>query len=292
MFRFWRWATVVGLTCVFMTTSAVVGVRGTAATWDRPDLVRLHYAANSNFAPDGRYLPGKYGFNLADVSTAAQFANLPRGVRGLVYLGSCGGVDQNFVTTVESYSDSWKLFGFYLIDDPVPATCPAANLKSESTYIHDHFRRARTFILEQNLASSAHPSYIGGYDQANTGIDFFGIDPYPCRTELNGCAPTMIASYVSAAESFGIPRSSIIPVFQAFGGGTWRDDGGGGYLMPTAAQMRSIIVQWAELIPSPAFDFTYSWGSQRADIALADAPAGVRAVLVAHNRRCPHRVPW
>ena len=87
---------VVGLACVLMTTSAVVGVRGAAATRDRPDRIRLHYAANSNFAPDGSYLPGEYGFNLADVSTPVQLANLPRGVRGLAYLGFCGGIDQQF----------------------------------------------------------------------------------------------------------------------------------------------------------------------------------------------------
>ncbi len=279
----------IGLVCALVTADAMVGVRGTAAARGRPvpTPARMHYAANTNFAPDGRYLPGEYGFNLADVSTPVQLAALPRHVLGLVYLGSCSGADQNFATAVAQFSGNRKLFGFYLIDDPVPATCPAANLQSESTYIHDHVRGARTFIVEQNLSSSAKPSYTGGYDPANTGIDFFGIDPYPCRTELNGCAPTMIASYVSAAERSGIPPSSIIPVFQAFGGGTWRDDGGGSYQMPTAGQMRSIIFQWAKVIPSPLFDFTYSWGSQRADTALVDAPAGVLAVLAAHNAvRC------
>lgn len=273
----------VGLACVLMTAGAPVGVFGTAATRVRPVQVRLHYAANNNFAPDGSYLPGTYGFNLADVTTTTQLDALPRGVLGLVYLGSCGGSDQDFANAVDRFSGDTKLFGFYLIDDPVPATCPAANLQSESAYIHDHIRHARTFIVEQNLSSSKNPSYAGGYDPANTGIDFFGIDPYPCRTELGGCDPTMIANYVSAAERAGIPPSSIIPMFQAFGGGTWRDDDGGSFQMPTADQMRSIIDQWAKVIPAPLFDFTYSWGSQRADLALADAPVGVRAVLAAHN---------
>jgi hypothetical protein len=289
MFRFWRSATVIGLVCVLMIASALVGVQDAAATRDRPARTRLHYAANSNFAPDGRYLPGRYGFNLADVSTVAQLASLPRGVRALVYLGLCDGADQNFVTTVGEFSGNRKVFGYYLIDDPLPAACPAANLEAESSYIHEHVRGARTFILEQNLAASTDPSYVGGYNPDNTGIDLFGIDPYPCRTELGGCDPTMIASYVAAAEQFGIPRSSIIPVFQAFGGGTWVDDAGGSYQMPTAAELRSILGQWARLVPSPVFDFTYSWGSQRDDTALSNAPADARAVLAAHNDRCSHR---
>jgi hypothetical protein len=274
---------VVSLACV-LTAGAL------ATIWNRPTpsgppvTVGLHYAANSNFASNGRYLPGQFGFNLADVSTAAQLATLPAGVRGLVYLGLCNGADRDFATTVDGFSGSAKLFGFYLIDEPNPATCAPATLKSESTYIHDHISGARTFIVEQNLSASTHPSYAGGYNPANTGIDLFGIDPYPCRTELRGCDPTMVAGFVAAAQRFGIPRSSIVPVFQAFGGGAWIDDGGGSYQLPTANQLNSIIAQWARLIPSPVFDFSYSWGSQRADSALADAPADLRVVLATHNK--------
>lgn len=130
---------------------------------------------------------------------------------------------------------------------------------------------------------SAHPSFAGGYDPANTGIDFFGIDPYPCRTELNGCDPGMIANYVAAARRFGIPRAAIIPVYQAFGGGSWIDDGGGRYLLPTAPAAKSMLNRWSSLIPNPAFDFVYSWGSQRADTALANGPPAVRAVFATHN---------
>lgn len=249
----------------------------------RPVTARLHYAANGNFAANGSYLPGRYGFDLADVSTPDQLAALPTGVLGLVYLGSCTGADREFAATVDGFAGSHQLFGFYLLDEPDPVTCSPAALKSESTYIHAHIAGARTFIVEQNLAASTKPSYAGGYNPANTGIDLFGIDPYPCRTELNGCSPTMIAAYVAAAERFGIPASSIIPVYQSFGGGTWVDDGGGSYQLPNAEQMKSMLGQWATEVPSPVFDFAYSWGIQRADSALADAPADLRAVFGAHN---------
>jgi hypothetical protein len=280
MSRSWRWGGLVG---VLLVVGLLVADRPSPAAPHpaAPHPATLHYAANGNFAPDGRYLPGRDGFNLADVSTPAQLAGLPTGVRGLVYLGSCTGADRDFATKVGAFSGSAKLFGFYLIDDPDPATCPPANLRAESAYIHDHIGGARTFILEQNLSASAHPSYAGGYDPANTGIDFFGIDPYPCRTELNGCDPTMIARYVTAAERFGIPSSSIVPVFQAFGGGSWIDDGGGHYRLPTAEEMKSMFAQWTQLVRSPVFDYVYSWGSQRGDRTLSAAPADLHAAFAA-----------
>jgi hypothetical protein len=278
-----RWLAVIALACELLGVGAMVTARDTTVVPGQPAAIGLHYAANDNFDVDGHYQPARYGFNLADVSTPAQLAALPSGVLGLAYLGSCAGADSAFTALVDSFSNNPKLFGFYLLDEPDPATCPPAALKSESTYIHNHITGARTFILEQNLSASTNPSYLGGYNAANTGIDFFGIDPYPCRTELHGCDPTMIASYVAAAERFGIPKSSIIPVYQAFGGGTWIDDGDGSYQLPTAAQMKSILAQWAKLIPNPVFDFVYSWGSQRADAGLAGAPPDVLAVLAAHN---------
>lgn len=284
VFRIWRWVALVGLVCP-LTACAVAAVQGTPATSGQPVATKIHYAANGNFAANGRYSPGQYGFNLADVSTPDQLAALPAGVLGLVYLGSCTGADKNFAATVNGFASSQRLFGFYLLDEPDPATCAPSALKSESAYIHDHIAGARTFIVEQNLSASTRPSYVGGYNPANTGIDFFGIDPYPCRSELNGCDPRMITAYVAAAERFGIPASSIIPVYQAFGGGTWVDDGSGSYQLPSAAQMQSMFDQWAGVLPSPAFDFAYSWGSQHADSALTDAPADLLAVFGAHNAR-------
>ncbi|HJP79290.1 MAG TPA: hypothetical protein VJ914_33765 [Pseudonocardiaceae bacterium] len=284
MTRTWRWVEAVGLACVLLTAATVVTTCSSAATPDPPAVATLHYAANDNFAPDGRYLPGQYGFDLADVSTPAQLAALPAGVRGLAFLGACLAPGAAFATSLGGFTRNAKLFGFYLVDDPDPATCAPSTLKAESDYIHTHFPGAKTFILEQNLAQSTNPSYVGGYNPANTGIDLYGIDPYPCRTELNGCDPNMIANFVAAAERFGIPASSIVPVFQAFGGGSWVDDGGGQYQLPTASQMNSMLAQWAQVIPSPLFDFVYSWGSQRGDRALAGAPADLLAAFAAHNR--------
>jgi hypothetical protein len=73
-----------------------------------------------HYPPNGDYLPGKLGFNLADVNNVDQINNLEAGVKGLVWIGQCSGVDTKFLRTVQPYARSQKLFGFFLMDDPDP----------------------------------------------------------------------------------------------------------------------------------------------------------------------------
>lgn len=247
----------------------------------------LHYASNGNFGAGNTYLPGKAGFNLADVETEKQLDSLPLGVKGLVWVGQCQGVDSRFLQLVQPFIGHPKLFGFYLMDDPDPTgwyahPCKARNLKAESDWIHAHAPGAKTFIVLMDLSRSGKPSFAGTYNPENSHIDLFGIDPYPCRTELGGCRYDMIDHYVAAAKAWGIPRSRMVPVYQAFGGGKWRDDGWGKYLLPSAAQERQILARWGKLVPSPAFDFAYSWGRQENDASLEAAP-DLQAVFAAHN---------
>ncbi len=242
----------------------------------------LHYAANGNVNAQGTYLPGSAGFNLADVSSSRGASALPTGVTGLAYLGTCGGATSSFRTTIRSFVGNAKLFGFYLMDEPDPRSCPAANLKAESDWIHANDPGAKTFIVVQNMSAAKSPTYLGGYTPANSDVDLYGVDPYPCRTELKGCDYSYITKGVAAAESSGIPRQDIVPVYEAFGGGSWADDGGGHYQLPTGAQEQQIFSTWASVVPTPAFDYAYSWGSQNGDQSLATSTA-LQTVFAAHN---------
>jgi hypothetical protein len=249
---------------------------------------RLHFAPNGNFASDGDFLPGRVGFNLAEVTSVSALDTLPAGVKGLVWVGQCGGVDAPFLETVRAYAGNRNLFGFYLMDDPDPTgwysvRCAAADLKANADWIHANMPGAMTFILLMNMGSSAAPSFPDAYKPANSHIDLFGFSPYPCRTELNRCDFNMIDRYVAAAEASGIPRSKMVPVYQAFGGGDWSDGGGGRYVLPTVGQEREILARWDALVPTAAFDYTYSWGSQRGDAAL-DSSLELQTVFSSHNR--------
>lgn len=246
-----------------------------------------HFAPNANFVDDS-FVPGAVGFNMPDVASAGLIPHVPSGRQALVWVGLCGGADSSFVHRITPFLHSAKVFGYYLIDEPDPTgrhkpICPPANLKAESDWIHAHDPGKKTFIILMNMSSSKSPTFAGTYTPANSGVDLFGLDPYPCRSELHGCNFGMINAYVAAAQAAGIPRADIVPVYQAFGGGTWRDDLGGSYLLPTPAQERSILARWGVLTPHPVFDYAYSWGSQRGDVALAGSRA-LQAVFKAHNR--------
>lgn len=237
----------------------------------------LHFAANGNFDANGAFAPGKVGFNLADVSGEAILDSLPANVKGLAWIGRCGGVDADFLKAVRPYLGHERLFGFNLMDDPDPTgryapVCAASKLKAESDWIHAKMPWAKTFIALMNLGSSREPSFARAYNPINSHVDLFGISPYPCRTELHGCDFGMIARFVTAAEAAGIPAAAIVPVYQSFGGGSWVDDGYGRYQLPTATEEREILARWHALVPSPAFDYVYSWGSQRSDNALQESP--------------------
>ena len=249
---------------------------------------RLHFAPNGNFDSNRTYLPGKIGFNLADVSTVRELDALPAGVKGLVWIGRCAGVDVSFVQSVQPYVGHPKLWGFYLMDDPDPTDryfrrCAADSLKAESDWIHASAPAARTFIVLMNIGSAKTPSFAGSYNPTNSHVDLFGFSPYPCRTELNGCEFDMIDRYVAAAEASGIPRDRMVPVYQAFGGGDWADYRGGRYVLPTVGEEREILARWDALVPKAVFDYAYSWGAQRRDEALHSS-FELQRVFSSHNR--------
>jgi hypothetical protein len=243
-----------------------------------------HFTANGNLSGSS-YVPGADGFNVADVSSNDVVAALPAGVKGLVWIGSCDGATTSFQSTIQSFVGDPRVFGFYLMDEPDPSSCSPANLKAESDWIHANDPGTYTFIIELDLSSSNHPTYQGGYNPANSDVDLYGLDPYPCRSENPASAPcaySWLGLAVTAAETAGIPLADIVPVYQAFGGGAWVDDGGGSYQLPTADQESAILATWGSLVPTPVFDYAYSWGTQNGDQPLAASPS-LQSVFLAHN---------
>src|SRR5205809_4323743 len=267
------------------TTTATTSATTTTLAGAGARASGLHYAANHNFPSSGGYAPAQAGFNLADLSGVSTLNALPSGVKGLVWLGLCNGADATFINAVKPFIGNPKLFGFYLVDEPDPTgqwnpLCPAANLMAESDWIHANVPGAKTFIVMMNMGTNESPTYDGTYNPVNSHIDLYGFDPYPCRQDMSGsCDYSWITKSVAAAEASGVPRGSMVPIYQAFGGGNW----GGNYAVPTSSQEQQILSIWASLLPNPVFDYAYSWGAQNSDQALEGLPA-LQAVFSAHNK--------
>src|SRR6266568_9654461 len=193
------------LRLVLTSLVALVLAGCTATTSVRPGpswpAASLHYAPDGNFGGSGQYAPRADGFNLADVRSKAELDSLPAGVRGLVWLGDCGGATAGFRAAVGAFAGDPKLFGFYVADDVVPSACPAARLLAEDTWIHAPVPGARTFALVENLSRATSPSFTGSYTPANSGLDLIGIDPYPVRSELVAPAYARSEEHTSELQS-------------------------------------------------------------------------------------------
>ncbi|MBV8912428.1 MAG: hypothetical protein JOZ05_05215 [Acetobacteraceae bacterium] len=286
------WLTVLGLTALLSLAVASHLIVASDASPRSAPATELHYAPNHNFGADGKYLPAQLGFNLADLNTVEQLEALPPGVKGLVWVGQCEGVTPAFLQKVQPFIGHPKLFGFYLMDNPDPRPsvaepggeppCPPQRLRAESDWIHANLPGAKTFMILMNLGTAKEPWFSPQYAPDVIHLDLYGIDPYPCRTELEGCGYDMIDRYVAQAGAAGIPRERMVPVYQVFGNGKYKDDFDGKYILPTAEEERQMMLRWGMLVASPVFDYAYSWGSQEEDDALEGAQK-LHPVFAEHN---------
>jgi len=234
---------------------------------DNWPMTQLHYSSGCH---DGCNL----GFNLADVQSVNELNELPNGILGLVWLGLCNGTDSTFISMVKQFQGNKKLYGFYLMDEPDPTgtyapLCPVQNLKQESDWIHSTFpSNVKTFIVMMNFGSPEKPTYNNTYNPKNTGIDLYGLDPYPIRSQFPGGEDyNVIPAAVNAALATGIQLDQIIPLYQAFGGGGYSS-----WTVPNTTQVQTYLELWATLTPTPVFDYVYAWSSQQNDTALSELP--------------------
>jgi len=246
-------------------------------------MTTLHYASGGSASE-----VTTAGFNLVDVSSVDQLNALPAGTKGLVWLNEANGATSSFIQKVTPFIGNPNLFGFFLVDEPDPTGkwgtyATAANLRAESDWIHTNLPGAKTFITMMNMGSSANPDFSNTYNPANTHIDYYGLDPYPVRTGISTVDYNMIDRTVAAAVASGIPVNQIVPVYQTFGGGSFTTDTGGQYVLPTVTQEQTMLDHWAKLVPSPAFDYAYAWGSQQGDTALGSSSA-LQALFLQHNQ--------
>lgn len=211
----------------------------------------LHYTANEG----GSYTaPTALGYNLHDTGMSASTINaLPAGTRAMVWAehGKCpSSLTSTFQSFVTAQANNPKLYGYYLVDEPSnPSAACVAGIKAMADYIHAHAPGKKAFAVLTD-----YPGTYAAYAPSRSHLDLVGVDPYPCRLDAPTCNYADIDKQVTAAVAAGVPRSVIVPTFQLFGDSVWR--------APTVTELRGILAEWQENVPSPRMDYSYSWGCQ------------------------------
>ena len=272
--------------------------------------VTLHYTTNIG---SNQSLALSLGFNLFDVGGSQNnpsgvnttVNNLPTGVKALVWVGNLDNTNctpgfsyTQFTAQVDALKNNSRVFGYYLADEPHPSICPSAasDILARADYIKAHAPNQKSFILVldgSNMCGANLGCEYAALAPANTHVDYIGIDPYPCHYAADQVTPVpcdnnVITQRVTSAMANGIPLSAIVPTFQAFGQ-TGRTDGKSVYYrLPSSSELSNMLNVWAELVPNPAFDYSYTFGVQcstscPAPQAISNTP-DIQSVLFDHNQ--------
>jgi hypothetical protein len=274
----------------------------------------LHYAANAHGAITAA---AALGFDLFDIdgsgaglgALSERIDSLPARGKALVWVGNLDNAPPGsscpapglsfgrFKAVVDALRHDRRVYGYYLADEPHPDVCPeaAADIRARADLVHAVAPRQKAFIVVADGSAICRGNLGCEYRAlrpAKTHVDLVGLDPYPCHYDKSGnpvpCESSMISARVAAAIASGIPATSIVPVFQAFGQ-SGRDDGKSIYYrMPTANELASMLRVWHGLVPEPAFDYFYSVGVQ---CSTASCPApqailstpGIMPTVRGHN---------
>jgi len=249
-----------------LTSIAVVLTGSSGAAPAQAQTPTRHFLANLK----GSTAPFSLGYNLADQSSVSALSTLPAGVQAVFWLGQkCPApADATFKAKIDALASNPKVFAYYLSDEPHIADCPGgpAALRSRADYIRTASAgRQKSFVVLSKVAD------YKAFAPASSHVDLIGLDPYPCSIAHPQCDLSKIGEKLSAAQAAGIPLSTIVPVYQAFG---QERTASHYYNLPTATQEHAMLTEWHRLVPSPVMDYTYGWGNQTsANPTLVDSPA-------------------
>jgi hypothetical protein len=233
--------------------------------------LRFRYIYNSGPA---QRVAARHGWNLLDVGSLAAADNLPKGTRGLVWVGdydnsSCQWEVSDSALKGEIKPGDPKVAGYFFSDEPDPRSCPDAPAQ--------HRTRARlikrldpgkltVMVMDSNSGRASLdqiPLWVGV-------ADYVGLDPYPCY-QGRPCRYSWIRTIITAADR---ARLRYWGVAQAFDDPPWR--------WPTAAEETRMLSQWASSRASGYMTFAWTWAGR----TLGER-AGLLGALTRFNRGRP-----
>lgn len=250
------------------TVVAGVGLSAWHASSRLPTPPRYRYIYDSS---PGQVSAARHGWNLLDVGSQWAADRLPRGARGLVWVGDYDNSTCSWqVSDSELRSDiragDRKVAGYFFSDEPDPYACPdaPAQHRVRSRLIHAlDPGKLTVMVMDSNSGSESLnqiPSWVGA-------ADYVGLDPYPCY-QGERCRYSRITAIIRAADRAGLRYWGVV---QAFDDSDWR--------WPTPAEETHMLSQWASSREAGYMTFAWTWDGHD----LSQRPALLR-VLTRFNR--------
>jgi hypothetical protein len=253
---------------VLLAAGATVAPAHTAAPPGKP--FRYRYLIDSGPA---QAKAASLGWNLLDVSSKDEADALPRGTRGLLWVGdydnsSCSWQvsDAQLRSTLAAAASDPHVAGVFFSDEPDPYACPTAPAQhhARSQLIHSLDPNAFTVMLVDSNQGSHIVQQLPLWAGA---ADYLALDPYPCHQNAR-CDYGWIATVIHAADRAHVRYWGVA---QAFTGDPWR--------WPTPAEERHMLAQWRA---SHAVGYmTFAWHWQGSSLA---SQTGLLHVFQQFNR--------
>jgi calcineurin-like phosphoesterase family protein len=232
---------------------------------------RYRYMYDSSSAPKA---VARHGWNLLDVGSHWEADRLPRGTRGLVWVGdydnsTCNWELSDAQVRHEIKRGDPKVAGYVISDEPDPKACPdaPAQHRARSRMIHSlDPGKLTVMVMDANSGKASLdqiPRWVGV-------TDYVGLDPYPCY-QGRACKYSWISTIIRAADRTGLRYWGVV---QAFADPPWR--------WPTPAEESHMLSQWAASRASGYMTFAWKWRGS----SLGARPA-LLAALTRFNRARP-----
>jgi hypothetical protein len=233
--------------------------------------LRYRYMYDSSPAPK---VVARHGWNLLDVGSRWAADRLPKGARGLIWVGdydnsTCNWDLSGSQVRSEIKRGDPKVAGYVISDEPDPKACPdaPAQHRARSRMIQSlDPGKLTVMVMDANSGKASLdqiPLWVGV-------TDYVGLDPYPCY-QGRPCKYSWISRIIKTADQAGLRYWGVS---QAFADPPWR--------WPTAAEETHMLSQWAASKASGYMTFAWRWAGR----SLSDRPA-LLAALTRFNRARP-----
>jgi hypothetical protein len=208
------------------------------------------------------------GFNLIDSGTG-DFDGLTGNLKGMVWVGDYDNTtcswqmsDAALRSEVTAHRGDPRVGVWFISDEPDPYACPSAFAQhaARTALIHSIDPGTPTLIVLDSNSEQQSLDQMSGWKGT---ADVIGLDPYPCRQE-GPCQYDWIDTVVARADAIGLPYWGVV---QAFG-----DQPGGGWRLPTPAEIHEQFVHWRASRMTGYLVFAWRWPSGDSSLWLANHP--------------------